>query len=323
MQPLNTMQNKAFGVLLLGDGGDRDWKDGLAAMFKKLAPEFPLEFAAGQADVKAIQKAVDRLAADRIKKLVVVPLYTTSDSPLMDETRFLFGIRKDPSTAFFAASRTHSGYAMVRRVETKLPVVLTPALDDNPLVVEVLTSRALSLSKKPENEAVVLVGLAPPAPPADEEHSVLPPGSKPSAPEEEFQQTLSAMVEKIRAKGGFRVGQAAVLQPEALRQSDRQRHDEELRKLVRGLGSTRHVLVIPYAVTGELASYHILRALQGTFMRYSSKGLLPDDRMVRWVEETAKRGAALPDMRAYKEAGRALSSFSKATHLKSQGDYGR
>jgi len=311
LTPLTALTDKSFGVLLLGDGGDKDWKDALAAFTKKLSPQFPLAFAPGEADAKAIQKAVDRLQAARVKKLVVVPLYVTSDSPLMDETRFLFGIRKDPSPEFFRAEGAVSGYAIVRRVQTKVPVVLTQALDDHPLVVEVLTSRALSLSRHASDEALVVVGLAPVAGPVNGESLGRTPAAKPATAEDEYRQTLSALAERVRAKGGFKTGHAAVLQPQALHQSERERHEGDLRKLVRELSRSQRVLVVPHAVTGEIASRTILRALQGTFMRYTQKGLLPDDRIVRWVEETARQGATLPDMKVFKDAGRPLPAAGK------------
>jgi sirohydrochlorin ferrochelatase len=313
-----TLQGKSFGVLLLGIGGGRDWQDALAAMAKAFARQFPLEFAGGSADVKTIQEAVNRLEGERIKKIVVVPLYAASRSPLMEQTRFLFGIRQDPAPEFFTAAHLPSGYALVRRVQFqgKLPVVLTTAPDDDPLVVDILTSRALKLSKHPDGEALVLVGLAPAAAPLDK--TVLGQGLRPKPPtiEEEYRQLLSSLAERVRARGAFKSAQAAVLQPYAQRQADREHHDAALRSLVRELSRSQRVLVVPYAVTGGEAAPIIMRALQGTFMRFNDKGLLPDDRMVRWVADTIRRGATLPDMRVYKDAGRPLPGRVKPMSVK-------
>ncbi|MCX5797699.1 MAG: hypothetical protein NTY77_19590 [Elusimicrobia bacterium] len=316
-----TLQDKSFGVLLLGVGGGRDWQDALAAMTKAFAAQFPLAFAGDSADVKTIQAAVDRLEAEHVKKLVVVPLYAASRSPLMEQTRYLFGVSKDPAAEFFAAAHRPSGYAMVRRVQLrgKLPVVLTTAPDDDPLVVDVLTSRALKLSKHPADEALVLVGLAPAAGPLDE--TVLGQASrpKPLSSEDEYRQLLSSLAERVRARGAFKSAQAAVLQPNAQHQSDREQHDAALRNLVRGLSRGARVLVVPYAVTGGEAAPIITRALQGTFMRFNDQGLLPDERMVRWVADAVRRGAALPDMRVYKDAGRPLPGTVKPMSLKLSG----
>jgi hypothetical protein len=318
---LRNLRDKPFGVLLLGCGGGRDWQDALAAMTKAFAAQFPLAFAGDSADVRTIQEAVDGLEAARIKKLVVVPLYAASRSPLMEQTRYLFGIRKDPSPEFFTAAHLPSGYAIVRRVmfRGKLPVVLTTAPDDDPLVVDVLTSRALKLSKHPESEALVLVGLAPAAAPPDDTVLGRAARQEPPTAEDEYRQLLSSLAERVRARGGFKSAQAAVLQPDARHQSDRERHDAALRSLVRELSRSQRVLVVPYAMTGGEAAPVITRALQGTFMRFTDKGLLPDDRMVRWVGDAVRRGADLPDMRTYKDAGRPLPGAVKPMSLKLSG----
>ena len=124
------------------------------------------------------------------------------------------------------------------------------------------------------------------------------------------------MAERIRARGAFKSAHAAVLQPYAQHQSDREHHDEALRKLVRELSRSQRMLVVAYAMTGGEAAPIITRALQGTFMRFNDKGLLPDDRMVRWVADAIERGAALPDMRVYKDAGRALPGTVKPISVK-------
>jgi hypothetical protein len=316
-----TLRDKSYGVLLLGVGAGRDWQDALAAMSKAFARQFPLEFAGDSADVRSIQEAVDRLEAARIKKLIVVPLYTASRSPLMEQTRFLFGIRKEPCPEFFTAAHLPSGYETVRRVALRgrLPVVLTTAPDDDPLVVDILASRALKLSKHPDDEALVLVGLAPAAAPVDE--TVLGRGSRPKPPsiEDEFGQLLSSLAERVRARGGFKSARSACLQPYAQHQSDRDQRDAALRGLVRELSRSQRVLVVAYAMSGGEAAPVITRALQGTFMRLNSQGLLPDDRMVRWVAQAIEKGAALPDMRVYKDAGRPLPATAKPMSFRLSG----
>ena len=303
-KPLASLEDKPFGVLLLGEGGDKVWKDSVASIIRDLSKKFPIEFVFGEADVKLVQKSVESLQAARIKKLVVVPLFLTSHSPLMDETRFLFGINENPSPSFFKASRASAGYALVRRAQTKLPVVLTPALDDSRVVVDILASRALSLSRNPSDEALVIVGIAPAF--RENEEKTLGPAKKIFNPMDEYGQSLTALAERVRAQGGFQAAAGAALSDSPL-QSQRDRTDDDLRRLVRGMSLQHRVLVVPHALTGILPSRRILRALGGVFMRYNEKGLLPDDRIERWIEESARQGAAKPDMRIYKDAGKPLS----------------
>ena len=310
-----TLDAKPFGVLLLGEGGDKVWKDSVAAIIRNLSKKIPIEFVFGEADVKLIQKGVESLQAARIKKLVVVPLFLTSTSPLMDETRFLFGIRENPSPDFFTASRAGAGYALVRRAQTKLPVVLTPALDDSSVVVDILTSRALRLSKNPADEAVVLVGLAPAV--KLDDAVVLDQDKKTFTATNKYGQCLDAIAERVRAKGGFKAAAAAALS-DSPSQPERESSERDLRLLVRNLSLKHRVLVVPHALTSVLPSRRIRRALQGVFMRYNDNGLLPDERISRWVEESARRGAALPDMKVYKDAGKPLYPPKTLPHGRAQ-----
>lgn len=303
-KPFVTLEQKPFGVLLLGEGGDREWEDFVTTVIRDLSKKFPIEFVFGEADVKLIQKGVDSLQASHVKKLVVVPLFLTSTSPLMDETRFLFGINENPSPDFFKASRAGAGYALVRRVQTKLPVVLTSALDDSAVVVDILTSRALSLSKHPSDEVLVLVGVSPAM--RLDEGMPLGPAKKPPLAMARYDQTLATLAERVRAKGGFKTAASTALSDSPL-QSQRDRTDEALRHLVREMSLRHRVLVVPHALTGVLPSRRILPALNGVFMRYNEKGLLPDNRIEHWIEETVSQGAALPNMRVYKDAGKPLS----------------
>ena len=276
-------------LLLLGEGGDRDWKEAVAAITKELGKDLPLEFAAGSADEKAIQKSVDRLQAQRVKKLVVVPLFESSASDVMEEIRYLLGIRKDPSEGFFANSRR--GAQIVRRIQTRLPVVLTPALDDQPVVVEILTSRALALSRKAEGESLVILGQAP----------------RSEAAAEQLAQTLNSLAERVRAKGGFVAGHAALLEDD-LGQSRRDKAAAKAKTLIQGLGRKTRVVVVAYNMTSSGAEKKVSRALSGVFMKFSGKGLLPDARLTKWVSESPDAGSRLPDIRVYKDAGRAPNS---------------
>ncbi len=54
-------------------------------------------------------------------------------------------------------------------------------------------------------------------------------------------------------------------------------------------------------------------------MRYNEKGLLPDPRMVRWVGQAVDKALLLPDMRAYKDAGKPLPNAVKPLSVKLSG----
>lgn len=280
--------DKPFGLLLLGAGGERVWKDVEAAVVKKAGSRYPVEFAAGLADVKNVQKAVDRLQALRVKKIVAVPLFLNSNSELMDETRYLFGIRQDPSLEFFGGDR-HGGPSIVRRAQSKVPLVLAQALDDQTVLVEVLASRALALSKTPSSESLVLVSPAPTSETAAEQ----------------WGQTLNSLAERVRARGGFKTANGFLLE-EGSRQSARDKRRQKLKASVQEMSRHGRVLVVAHTLTPAGLDRQLPRILSGVFMRFNGKALLPDDRLTAWVEQSALAAAKLPDMRVYKDAGRAL-----------------
>jgi hypothetical protein len=293
-----TPSEKPFGLLLLGAGDEKDWKIVENAVALKASKRYPLEFAAGRADVKNIQRAIDRLQSQKARKIVAVPLFLGTNSELMDQTRYLFGIRQDPSPEFFGSGRV-SRPSLVRRVQSKVPLVLTQALDDQPVVVDVLTSRALALSKGSAKESVVLVSPAP--------------SSEKAA--EQWAQTLNNLAERVRAKGGFKSAAAFLLNEDG-RQSTRDKRREKFKAAVQELSRRGPVLVVPFNLTASDFARKIPRVLRGTFMRFDGKALLPDERIAAWVEETALAAVKLPDMRMFKDAGRALPKTTLKGALK-------
>ncbi len=279
---------RSFGVLLLAESGAKEWQDTAALAARELGRETPVELAVGLGDDRAVQKAVDKLEARGARKIVAVPLFLDEGSHVMDEYRYLFGIRKDPSTAFLAApGGMRGGAAIVRRARTKGPVVLVGTLEDERVAAEVLLTRALALSRKADVETVVLVGLA--------ENS--------DASARRWADVLDRLAGKVRASGGFKASRGLALRG-AAPQSVREKDERRLREELKGLSRESKVLVVPVAMTSN-ALRPLRGALSGVFMRYDGKALLPDARVARWAAEAARAGAKLPDMRTFKDAGRA------------------
>ena len=68
------LAGKPLGLLILGEGGDGAWKEQQAMVAKRLGKSLPWEFSAGELDQKLIQKAVERLEAQKVRKVVVLSL---------------------------------------------------------------------------------------------------------------------------------------------------------------------------------------------------------------------------------------------------------
>lgn len=296
---LNTVGEKPFGVLLLGEGGDRDWKDTVEAARKQASGKYPFEFAAGQADRKEMQRGIDALEAQRVRAIVIVPLLASSYGEVMDQTRFLLGIRETPSKELLDAPHEHTGGLALQRLKSRVPLVLTHALDDHPLFVDLLASRAQALSRKPAGEGVVLVGASP--------------ASKDDA--REWNETATALAEKVRQKGGFAAARAFALRVDGTA-DQRELSAQSLGTLIRELRrSVNAVIVVPMAMTSSDEKMMRLRqAMEGLFARYDGRTVLPDARIAAWIEQTALPAAKLPDMRLFKDSAKAGLMPQGLTH---------
>jgi hypothetical protein len=285
--PTNSLVSRPFGVLLLGEGGDREWRAAVEDVVKKAAKRYPVEFAAGLGDSASMQRALDSLQAQRVKSIVVVPLCVSSYGDTMDQVRYLLGIREHPSEAFLGPHARPSV-----RVRSRVPLVLTKALDDHPLFIELLTARAQALSRHPEQEAVILAGDAP----------MGTPGDKDRVAETEWLQAAQAVADKVRQKGRFAAAQAFALRSGPTTKERRQSTDA-LRALVKEHRRERKVIVVQMTMTG--GALRLNRVLDGLFAKYDGRAVLPDARIAQWVEQSAMPAAKLPDMRLFKDPARA------------------
>lgn len=290
----NTVGEKTFGVLLLGEGGDREWRSTIDEVKKRFEVTAPVAFAPGMADRRAMQKGLDDLQALKCKAIVVVPLFVSSYGEDMDQVRYLLGIRETPAKGLERPGAHVS--APPARLVSKVPLVLTKALDDHPLFVELLAARAQSLSRKASEEALVLVGESP--------------ESEDDA--KEFANAVSALAEKVRQKAGFAAAKGFAMKPGA-RQADRESGENALRTLVKDLRHDHKVIVVPLTLTGGRLKLN--RALDGLFAKYDGRALLPDARIAQWVEQSAVPAAKLPDMRMYRKPAQTTAP-GKITHEK-------
>lgn len=286
---------KDFGVLLVGGAEGRS----IGELKRGLDRKYPVEFAFGLGDPREIQHAIDRLAARNVKKLVAVPLVLDSESPGIEETQYVLGIRKEPSVPFFQGAHSHAGGSgsIVKRAQTKLPVVMTGGLDDHPLVAEILAARAKKISQNPARERIVLVAR----------------GSSSDALNELTQRRLATLAKRVRELGRFSDAQAFVLRegggaPRPKKQRPLETvirdSDKRLRDAVAALSRGGRVIVLVHQLTPDGFERRVRKLLDNLFYAMNSDGLMLDPRLAQWVEAKVKESAERPDMRRYKDAGR-------------------
>lgn len=284
---LEAAPRNSYGLLLLAHGGDASWNGEIMALRDRLRKEIPAEVALGMADADAIQKALDRLDVGSPAKIVAVPLFVHSDSEVMDQTRFVLGISERPSEVFrlAMAAHPHGGHISgpARRVKSRKPLTMTKALDDHPLVAEILLERAKALSQEPQRETVVVVGHGP----VD------------SAANVSWLRTMKGLSAWVKAKGGFKSAVSATLRDDAPA-AVRAQAVKELRELVNRASMDGRVLVIPHLIARGGIEKKIADALAGLRYSWAAETLMPHKNVDRWVLESAALGAKKDDMRRFR-----------------------
>jgi sirohydrochlorin cobaltochelatase len=264
------------GILLLAHGGSTEWNAQVTKLAGKVDQITPTEVAFGMATRANIQAALDRLGARGVKEVVAVPLFVSSWSSVITSTEYLLGLRADPprELAIYAKMNhgppshdDHSQADQSRPVTSSLPIRMAPALNDHPIVADILTSRARSISRNPAGEAVVIVAHGPSG---DEENR-------------RWQTDMASIAERIRQGERFASIDHLTLRDDAAKPV-RDRATAELRAvLTKRLGEGRRVLIVPLLVSFGGIERGLRQRLEGLPYVMPDTALVPDERLVTWV----------------------------------------
>lgn len=280
------------GILLLAHGGSAQWNGHVTALAKQVNDTIPTEVAFGMATRATIQSGVDRLAARGVKQVVAVPLFISSWSSIITSTEYLLGLRKDapadlavfakmshgqPAATGATATAGHRGHGAeptidgTKPISSSVPIRLTAALNDHPIVADILTSRARTISKNSAEEAVILVAHGP-------------------NDDEDNRRWLAAMASLARRIGGqerFASIDYLTVRDDA-EKAVRDQATGELRGLVeKRIGEGRRVLIVPLLVSFGGIDRGVRQRLEGLTYTMPAAALAPDDRLVTWVLDMA------------------------------------
>jgi sirohydrochlorin ferrochelatase len=280
------------GILLLAHGGSAEWNARVTELVAKVDRTRPTEVAFGMATRATIQSAIDKLVARGVTDIVAVPLFVSSWSTVITSTEYLLGLRAEapaalaayakmnhapPAGASGTATTGHAGHttAAVGTTPVKSPVRIrmTPALNDHPIVADVLTSRARAISRNPAQEALVIVAHGP--------------------NEEEDNRRWLADMRSLAARVGQAERFASIEQltlrddaPEPVRDAA----TEQLRGIVRReLSAGRRVLIVPLLISFGGIERGLRERLDGVSFTMAEAALMPDDRLAAWVLAMAER----------------------------------
>ncbi|MCA1561172.1 MAG: hypothetical protein LC753_17875 [Acidobacteria bacterium] len=280
------------GILLLAHGGSAEWNAHVTKLAEQVDRAKPTEVAFGMATRANIQAAVDRLRARGATEIVAVPLFVSSWSSVITSTEYLLGQRSEapPELAIYAKMNhstpvatsgsgaaanghdSHAGHADPAAdpkspVNSSVPIRMTPALNDHPIVADILTSRALSISRTPPEEAVVIVAHGPNG---DEENR-------------RWLADMESLAGRIMRTEKFAAVDYLTLRDDAPKPV-RDQATAELRVLVtKHVEAGRRALVVPLLISFGGIERGLRERLEGLTYTMASAALMPDDRLVTWV----------------------------------------
>lgn len=276
------------GILLLAHGGSAEWNARVTELAAQVDQRKPTEVAFGMATRANIQAAIDRLVSRGVTEVVAVPLFVSSWSSVVTSTEYLLGLRAEAPAALAAyakmnhappAAAATSGSASAGHdtfdtaadgttpVTSRVPIRITPALNDHPIVAEILAARARSISRNPAEEALVIVAHGPNE---DEDNR-------------RWLADMASLAGHIRSAERFASIDGLTLRDDAPKPV-RDQATAELRDLVlKRSHEGRRVLIVPLLVSFGGIDRGLRGRLEGLTYTMAGAALLPDARLVTWV----------------------------------------
>jgi sirohydrochlorin cobaltochelatase len=290
-------QPGSTGILLLAHGGKPEWNARVTALAQAVDADQPIEVAFGMATRANIQAAVDKLVARRVSRIVAVPLFVSSHSSVVTSTAYLLGLRTEmpkdlamfakmshgahghgaaPAAATGGAHAGHGAPAATAAdgttpIVSPVPITMTAALDAHPLVADIVVARAQTLSTAPAGEVVVMVAHGPVS---DDDNA-------------RWLATMAAIAGRVTTAAPFAAVEYMTVRDDAPKPI-RDKATAELRGVVeRHVGLGRRVLIVPLLLSFGGIEQGLRTRLDGLAYTMADRGLMPDERIERWVRAMA------------------------------------
>ncbi len=294
-----SMGKKPYGVLILAFDSGASFRKDLSTIRAQL-PGISVESVDTAGDTRSVQNGLDRLKNQHVDKVVAIPLEVVNEDPHMDELRFIFGIRADPTddrpdharegmpelkTTNKSTLKLPSGSATgPKRLKSQAELVLTTTIDKSAVLSDILADRAKGQSRNPAKDAVVLVGVAP----------------RSDKGLEAWKTAAKAIAEQVRVKGGFREAGLLFVR-DGVRSGQQDKDSTENKAALRALTTQGGVIAVPLALDGRRVGQLLQRQLGSGGYRWNGKGVLGDERLIEWIVSVSKAASTLPDVRQYRD----------------------
>lgn len=262
-----------LGTVIVAHGGDAMWNQRVLEVASKVKTGGPVEvsFLMGpEAAKRRFQDVVNKLEGEGVSAIVVVPMLVSSHSGHYDQIRWLAGEAIELDSVMLH----HLHMAGIERVDARVPVVVTPAMDDAPQVARVVADRAIKLAQTPQSKALFIVGHGPNS---AENYAA-------------WMRNLRVIADSVRAWTGFKDVRTDVVRDDApgLVRAEAVLRVRELISMQQQITGS-DVIVVPILVSkGSVSRDKIPADLSGLSIVYDGEPLLPHESMSRWVEARVK-----------------------------------
>jgi sirohydrochlorin ferrochelatase len=284
------------GVLILAHGSkDQNWNKSVIDAAEPLKKQYAVEVAFGMANPETMQQAIDKLESQSVTRIVVVPLFVSSYSPIIRQNEYLLGLREELADEPMIMDHTseklnehHGQYSHhlmndeeknmeLRPLNFKSEILLLKPLDDHPFVAEILHARIQELSQRPENETVIIVAHGP----NDEEDN------------ENWIKIMDSIADQIRAKQvqeeskKFKQIFCLTIRDDA-EEDIYEQAKQHLRTLVFQAAKDGKVIIVPLLLSQGGIEKGIVKRLEGLDYVWNGKTLLPHPNISRFVQTSVE-----------------------------------
>jgi sirohydrochlorin ferrochelatase len=219
-----------------------------------------------------VRGAVDSLESKGIDKIVVVSYFVSSYGSEQDRLKYILGLMPIPEGGVGL-----KGFDLSQVLKPKAKIYLTPAMDDHQLVVDTLFERAKELTKKPEDDAVLIVTRRSPA-----------------SKSEQKKENMNVLSNKLKNKGRFKEVTFEFLSDKFLMPGFSA--DEDSNKIKETIALLKSkvegsVIVLPLFLSdGSLNREGVPKIINGLGCLYNPKVLLPHRNVSKWLKEMVEEG---------------------------------
>ena len=260
------------GVLLLAHGthgaahgahaAPTPWNENVEQVAAAVATKYPVEIAFGMAEAASIQAAIERLEAQGVTRIAAVPLFVSSHSPIIGNTRYILGLQDSLAR--------HTSLTSLPRAQIKAKVAMSGALDAHPLVSEILLDRARAHTKDAAETAVVLIAHGPNA---EEENRL-------------WLREMASHAAYMRKNGGY-AAVAHLTHRNDASAGIKAKARAAFRQEVSANGKTKEVVVVPLLMSAGGIEDQVRGDLDGIPHTFAAP-LLPHPNIAAWVEDQAE-----------------------------------